>query len=1108
MEGIVQTTKELSDFSQKLLTKLKDIADEKDTAGKELLEKKENARKRYEKRIAAIEADKEKRIVDANRFVQNDRAENDRGLKTLDLFISSMPDKYRKMYSSTDFSSIPPKKPDLAAMHKAADSIINGKLFGSSKVAATLFEEIAAGRKYFIARSDESDTLASEEIADAIADAKEETGSERSDHDDNVKKSEADHETKVNTLEKKLHSIIDDNLVSNFDNTIAVLYRSLGGSEGGKFSKSIIQHLLGDDDQGSAWSSFSPGDERPAEVMIGFIKHPFDVPKEFHVLLKERMPFAYSSGDGIRIPYAESISSPFLLKIDYEETEKKTVAEGLQSTILKLFRSMPVSTYNITYIDTTDRGSGLGKLMDLADIKGTKVLKVCTSKDDASNASKDMLTFIDRTNRTLAGASIEEYNASRDVASAIPQQFVIINDFSLAFSNDWDNSMSTLIQNAKKVGMSVILTSDVNLNASEKIGLSGFTNIKISSKGSTLENGTFEGEFTFDEVSKEQLEFIGMVKSAYEGAKVDNSFLSLFKNRCPDYRNADSGITIPFALNSRNKLTDLKLVSPEGAHTLLSGTTGSGKSVALHMIITSVIMNYSPDDVELWLVDFKTAEFAEYIDNVPPHVKLICVEIGEEATFGILDMANAEYTKRINRFKEVGVSNIKDHNQKHPEARMPRILLIVDEFHRMTQAIQDNENYVRMLENIMTEARATGISCVFSDQAVSAGLRGFTNKGRMQLGNRLAMRNTDSEIRETLDADRSAYDEETRQEISNMTVGQVATLPRIMSDMDEKRGLGIYKAVLTNKGDRMSVIAEAKKRVGEKYTKDPIIINGTKQQPLKSKTKIIIDKEGAEFREGAVSVHVGTPSGLSPYFSFELKRKTESNLMVIGQNDELRASIVLHTILSFKRRPDSRIYVVTDKYDNIYEDYREHFDALSKRGVVIVDTLEGLCTITRELQNRVAMRDETNCDMVCWLGLEEYVEDLFDLPDGGDEHDDFLNSLNGDADNAEDSLYNASQDIANIIRKGPKRGLFSLVSFPTVNAMKSVKFVNLNDFSRRVALKMDNDGAQDLFGNRNATELIKSSDEMTAVYQESGTDLAAFRPYLLIDAEEWVKQWE
>ncbi len=93
------------------------------------------------------------------------------------------------------------------------------------------------------------------------------------------------------------------------------------------------------------------------------------------------------------------------------------------------------------------------------------------------------------------------------------------------------------------------------------------------------------------------------------------SAYSDIKDKLPGYFSLDStnGLHIPFAVDKRNQIVDFNLAVDLCYHAFISGTTGIGKSVLLHSIIANTIRNYHPDDVELWLVDYKAVEFIEYV---------------------------------------------------------------------------------------------------------------------------------------------------------------------------------------------------------------------------------------------------------------------------------------------------------------------------------------------------------------------------------------------------------------------------------------------------------------------------------------------------------------
>src|SRR6185436_18063163 len=119
------------------------------------------------------------------------------------------------------------------------------------------------------------------------------------------------------------------------------------------------------------------------------------------------------------------------------------------------------------------------------------------------------------------------------------------------------------------------------------------------------------------------------------------------------------------------------------------GKTGSGKSTLLHALITQLALNYSPDEVELYLIDFKKGvEFKTYATHALPHARVVAVESEREFGLSVLQRLDGELKFRGERFRDAGVTDLNGYRAEMDVRRrtggdeivMPRVLLIVDEF--------------------------------------------------------------------------------------------------------------------------------------------------------------------------------------------------------------------------------------------------------------------------------------------------------------------------------------------------------------------------------------------------------------------------------------------
>jgi S-DNA-T family DNA segregation ATPase FtsK/SpoIIIE len=149
-------------------------------------------------------------------------------------------------------------------------------------------------------------------------------------------------------------------------------------------------------------------------------------------------------------------------------------------------------------------------------------------------------------------------------------------------------------------------------------------------------------------------------------------------------------------------------------HLLVAGQTGSGKSVMINTLLTSLLYHNSPSDMKLILVDPKQVEMAPYNDI--PH--LLCPVINEpEKCISALKWAVAEMERRLRTMADVGKRNIAEYNTLKKEEGMPYIVIVIDELaDLMMMAARDVE---ALIVRLAQKARAAGIHLVLATQRPS-----------------------------------------------------------------------------------------------------------------------------------------------------------------------------------------------------------------------------------------------------------------------------------------------------------------------------------------------------------------------------------------------------
>ena len=149
-------------------------------------------------------------------------------------------------------------------------------------------------------------------------------------------------------------------------------------------------------------------------------------------------------------------------------------------------------------------------------------------------------------------------------------------------------------------------------------------------------------------------------------------------------------------------------------HLLIAGATGSGKSVCLNAIISCLVMEKSPAELRLLLVDPKRVELTPY--NGVPHL-LTPVVVESEQVVGLLKGMIREMMDRYRRMEEVSVRNIDGFNRRFPDNKMPFMVIVVDELAdlMMTAAFEVEQSLCRLAQL----GRATGIHLIIATQRPS-----------------------------------------------------------------------------------------------------------------------------------------------------------------------------------------------------------------------------------------------------------------------------------------------------------------------------------------------------------------------------------------------------
>lgn len=206
---------------------------------------------------------------------------------------------------------------------------------------------------------------------------------------------------------------------------------------------------------------------------------------------------------------------------------------------------------------------------------------------------------------------------------------------------------------------------------------------------------------------------------SYVGIEVPNEEMTLVALRDiiesePFQRNLNP---LKFALGRDVTGNPINTTIENMPHLLIAGTTGSGKSVCVNAILTCLLLNNTPEDLKLILIDPKRVELTGY-NGIPHLLSPVVVEI--DRVIGALQWMTREMDKRYHMFAQVGARNITDYNARlklQGGRKLPFLVIVIDELaDLMMIAPGETESTITRLAQL---ARATGIHMILATQRPS-----------------------------------------------------------------------------------------------------------------------------------------------------------------------------------------------------------------------------------------------------------------------------------------------------------------------------------------------------------------------------------------------------
>ncbi len=237
--------------------------------------------------------------------------------------------------------------------------------------------------------------------------------------------------------------------------------------------------------------------------------------------------------------------------------------------------------------------------------------------------------------------------------------------------------------------------------------------------------------------SQHMKDFATKIKAYYEKKKaVKRELKDLQKDEKFWTESSQFKVSVPVGWDINHKEVCFEIGEAQN-HTIICDHSGSGKSNFLHVLIQNLAFYYDPDEVQLFLLDYKEGvEFNAYTDPILEHARLVSVASSVGFGMSFLRWLCDEIKKRAELFKQFKVKDLSDY-RKHE--KMPRLIVVIDEFQVLfsDNSTKGKESVERSLNTLLKKGRSYGVHLILATQTMRGGE--IDSSIKAQIANRIAL---------------------------------------------------------------------------------------------------------------------------------------------------------------------------------------------------------------------------------------------------------------------------------------------------------------------------------------------------------------------------------
>ncbi len=458
------------------------------------------------------------------------------------------------------------------------------------------------------------------------------------------------------------------------------------------------------------------------------------------------------------------------LMLDVPPQRHRDAVGWQRNFIARYLQAVPPGRFRLLLLDPAFLGDPFSGLMHLADYDRSVVSGRIWSEPRAIDQQLERLqeqleTVIQAFLRDRF-ATLREYNRSAGEV-AEPYRLVVLTDCPDSLPESALHRLHAIATNATRCGVTLLLLRPAR---SSPLGA-----VEEEVLGPVSLSGQLDyPQLRFDEVAGERLPPVELEAAppselftrlvhrvgalVAEAGRVEVPFERILPEPAQWWQaSTRDGLAVPLGVIGAQAVQELQLGRGTAQHVLVAGRTGSGKSNLLHVLITSAALKYSPNELLLYLVDFKKGvEFKAYASYELPHARVVAIESEREFGLSVLQQLDHELQRRGELFRAAGVQDLPSYRRARPNEPMPRILLIVDEFQEFfVEDDQIAQQASLLLDRLVRQGRAFGMHVLLGSQTLG-GAYSLARSTVSQMGVRIALQCSEGDAHLILSEDNPA----------------------------------------------------------------------------------------------------------------------------------------------------------------------------------------------------------------------------------------------------------------------------------------------------------------------------------------------------------------